>query len=891
MLQTGQPPSYRYLQMESTEDVHFGYQEFCLSDVIDALSECLTFSDTRIDALFSLVRGILHLGQMKYTDSSEEEEAVAVEYHARAAKLLGLDEAALVAALTTVTLRDNIKINCSARQAFMATDALANALYARLFDYLVSKINAALNANDVAKDGKCDRHAEINILDMFGFENLAYNGLEQLLINYANEVLHRIYLQEHIMHLQEEYRDEGIEGIVQTHRIDASTVDNGTIIECFEHLNCGIFSLLHEQSLLLSRDQQLQYSNGGVVDRFCTSFMSKLQSSALPSFSQVLKYNKLTRRFHIAHFASDVSYTADEMLVRNCFVNLSRFEGVMSQSINEVVSEMYFGPSTVASSGVDSDNKAPASAASMTICKTFKQQIQRLLQTIGGEGRENKLYYLKCIKSNDQKRPLYLDLQYVTQQVQYSGLVPAASIDKICFAYKQTYALFHETFNLLFVSAQKATYEDEINLVLEQIGLSMQQGDYALGKTYVYISKSAMLSLQSAIGAILDKHAITCQKWIRGYLRRRCYAEIMERIIRLQCTARCFLAKVLLNRLRLEHRSSSTIQAHYRMRKVKYWYKHVKRCVVIIQSTFRQYLALKHHQKFCSYSASLIQTTYRAYRAYKLHQELRYRNARKIQIVYHMYKTRRQVRDILRGRGALKIQTVYRSYRNLKQVQLLRNYKCVTTIQRAYRAHRAFVKATYLRSCAYVKKIQCAYRAFIAHRRQTLLSTATVQMSYIAEQFTHFQQGHLPTNDHQVTHDQDTAISGKPGDHVRLLSQPTMTATSQDPISSAWCVTASRIDAFAPATSHSTSISSGQEVGIIGSVRSGSEGTLQATNIPPASRMLQTSVRVAREAWRKTMNDILERVKSHQRDVVLDLVGFAHALYFFSLYLHLVPLD
>lgn len=836
MEQSGHPLSYRYLLMEDSNDIHFGYQEITLSDVTAALSECLKFSEAYVKALFSLVQGILSLGQIKFAHALEDEETICVEDHVRAAELLGLDATAMTSALTTVTLRDNITIKCSARQAFVATDALANYLYARMFDFLVSKINAALNANDVFDDYECGRQMVINILDMFGFENLAYNGLEQLLINYANEALHRIYLQEHIIHLQAEYREEGIDGVVPTHLIDASTVDNRIIIECIEHPNSGIFSLLHEQSLLLSRDQQLEYSSGGAPDKFCSSFVSKLQSSTLPAFSQVLKYNKLSRRFHIAHFASDVQYTADDMLARNCYVNVSRFEGMLSQSTNQIAGEIFLGSSALASTGVvDGIRNVPTT----TICKTFKQQIQRLLHTIGStESGDHKLYYLKCIKANDQKRPLLFDQAYVTQQVQYSGLVPAASIDKICFAFKHTYASLYEAFYLLFKVTNAAT-ANEASSVFAKFGLSDEHCDYALGKNFVYLSRSAMQKLQLASGAILCKCAVSCQKMIRGYFQRKRYRNILSNIISVQCAARCLQARRKLDRLRLEHCSITVIQSYYRMLKVHRWYAHVKWRVATLQKTWRQFLHSKRRQKLCMDSAVLIQAFYRAYRAFRLCQERQFVSARKIQTAYLMYKARARR---LRWMSARKIYAVYRAYKYSQQVHRnLCDNAYAQKIQKAYRTHRALAQSTRARTMQ---------NAYWAHRQRR------VKVSSAAETAT------TPSTDHS---------------HMLPVLRPDLSLSCSDVVYSHLVHEVYRNPSFGEA----------EELENTMSARPSSENTITGRS---SKTLLQQSIEVAYSAWQKTVFDALERVRVHKRDVVLDLVGFANVLYLFSVYLHFVRL-
>jgi myosin heavy subunit len=82
-----------------------------------------------------------------------------------------------------------------------ARDALSKALYGALFNWIVEKINETLEKPSKEED-ELDQDEEeekkkkghnmegyIGVLDIFGFESFEVNGLEQLLINFANEAL------------------------------------------------------------------------------------------------------------------------------------------------------------------------------------------------------------------------------------------------------------------------------------------------------------------------------------------------------------------------------------------------------------------------------------------------------------------------------------------------------------------------------------------------------------------------------------------------------------------------------------------------------------------------------------------------------------------------------
>ena len=100
----------------------------------------------------------------------------------------------------------------SASEAADLRNALAKVVYASLFDWLVGRVNAALA--DKADGGKSDggasdadraasgggsgsggsrRLGSIGVLDIFGFEDMASNGFEQLFINTTNEALQHVF--------------------------------------------------------------------------------------------------------------------------------------------------------------------------------------------------------------------------------------------------------------------------------------------------------------------------------------------------------------------------------------------------------------------------------------------------------------------------------------------------------------------------------------------------------------------------------------------------------------------------------------------------------------------------------------------------------------------------
>lgn len=90
-------------------------------------------------------------------------------------------------------------------QAAAARDALAKDIYSRTFDFIVQKVNQALQANATPSN------IVIGILDIFGFEIFKLNGFEQFCINFVNEKLQQYFIELTLKAEQEEYVKEGIQ--------------------------------------------------------------------------------------------------------------------------------------------------------------------------------------------------------------------------------------------------------------------------------------------------------------------------------------------------------------------------------------------------------------------------------------------------------------------------------------------------------------------------------------------------------------------------------------------------------------------------------------------------------------------------------------------------------
>ncbi|PIO66643.1 myosin head [Teladorsagia circumcincta] len=210
---TKDPSNYYYLnqgdclQVSSINDA----QDF--KEVQRSFKAISGFQDAEIDELWSVIAGILHLGNLTFADSDNSTghcHVVDKEILRRAAMCLSVTTDQLQNALTSqvVAARGDVVAKAHDVNAALYTrDALAKAIYDRLFSWVVQKINESIT---VEQTSRYNKGTVIGVLDIYGFEIFGTNSFEQLCINYCNEKLQQLFIELVLKQEQEEYEREGI---------------------------------------------------------------------------------------------------------------------------------------------------------------------------------------------------------------------------------------------------------------------------------------------------------------------------------------------------------------------------------------------------------------------------------------------------------------------------------------------------------------------------------------------------------------------------------------------------------------------------------------------------------------------------------------------------------
>uniref|UniRef100_A0A1I8EM09 Myosin motor domain-containing protein n=1 Tax=Wuchereria bancrofti TaxID=6293 RepID=A0A1I8EM09_WUCBA len=210
----------------------------------------IDFDTQELNTIFDVIAAILHLGNIHFIENVEDTKGgcmiepsskVSLE---NAASLLGLEDYELKNGLTTRVMQPTkggvrgtiIRIPLKSHDASAARDALAKAIYSKLFDAIVARINKCIPFGDST--------SYIGVLDIAGFEFFIRNSFEQFCINYCNEKLQNFFNDRILKQEQDLYVKEGL----NVAHIDYN--DNDDCIDLFERKVNGLLDLLDEEARL-----------------------------------------------------------------------------------------------------------------------------------------------------------------------------------------------------------------------------------------------------------------------------------------------------------------------------------------------------------------------------------------------------------------------------------------------------------------------------------------------------------------------------------------------------------------------------------------------------------------------------------------------------------------
>lgn len=482
---------------------------------VNQAMKVLGFHQDHIQTLWTILAAVLHLGNLKFTISETDD-----------AEIDNTDELKILSQLMGSSADDLIKALChrviaaggevmekghTVEQAKYGCDALAKAIYERIFTWIISQINEVIQVPRSGK--KSAKDTVIGVLDIYGFEIFDSNSFEQFCINYCNEKLQQLFIELVLKQEQEEYNREG----VKWQNIDY--FNNQIICELVELPHKGLIAIIDEACLNV----------GKVTDELLLEAMNnKLSAHEHYSSRKVAPLDKTLehhRDFRIKHYAGDVTYCINGFLDKNKDTLFQDFKRLLYNSSHVLIKSMW----PEGAMDVTKVTKRPLTAGTL-----FKNSMIELVKNLSNK----EPHYIRCIKPNDEKSPVMFDAERVSHQVCYLGLIENVRVRRAGFAFRQTYDRFLRRYKMI----SKYTWpnfcggsdKQGVEIIIQQQGYS---GDVVYGKTKIFIrSPQTLFQLESARTALIPGIVVFLQKMWRGTVARKLY----KRMVAVQKISVCY---------------------------------------------------------------------------------------------------------------------------------------------------------------------------------------------------------------------------------------------------------------------------------------------------------------------------------------------------------------
>ncbi|XP_069183192.1 myosin-IIIb [Procambarus clarkii] len=559
-LDKGQRAKHRYLSGANWSKSRTKTNKRKIQQVVEGFKS-LGFRDDELDSVYRILASIINLGDVDFyqtidKDNMEQAAVKNVEQIKIVSELLGIEPADLTEALTSnsvVTKGEIITRNNTVEEAVSTRDAMAKAMYGRLFDWVVNNINRLLSFCRIVYG----ENLAVGLLDIFGFENFMKNSFEQLCINIANEQIQYFFNQHIFTWEQQEYMAEGIEVDI------VEFADNRPVLDMFLAKPMGLLALLDEESRFPNASDQ------SLVEKFHNNIKSH----------HYIKPKAQGLEFTIRHFAGKVEYDTHQFLEKNKNFLPTEVIQILRQSSHDIIRFLFQCPltktgnlyyatprssprGTLSKQGrshagstnnqYDSRGLASQTKAQQTVATYFRYSLMDLLQKMVN----GTPHFVRCIKPNDAKEASHFDKTKVRQQLNYAGVMETVRIRQHGFPHRIQFPEFLRRYCFLAFNFDERVTASRENCRLLLLRLKMD--GWALGKTKVFLKYyhvefltkmyekqiRRIIQVQACVRRWLARvryqkqkwemarSVLTLQRYTRGWITRKRYeAEMSKRVV------------------------------------------------------------------------------------------------------------------------------------------------------------------------------------------------------------------------------------------------------------------------------------------------------------------------------------------------------------------------
>ncbi|XP_049925259.1 myosin-11-like [Epinephelus moara] len=522
--------SYRFLIAGHVE-IPGQEDDEMFDETLEAM-EIMGFTEEERLGMLKVVSTVLQLGNIKFEKERNSEQATMPDNTAaqKVCHLQGINVTDFTRAILTPRIkvgREVVQKAQTKQQADFAVEALAKAMYERLFRWILARVNKTLDKS------KRQSSSFLGILDIAGFEIFEDNSFEQLCINYTNERLQQLFNHTMFILEQEEYKREGIEW----NFIDFG-LDLQPCIELIERPNNppGILALL---------DEECWFPKATDV-----SFVEKLLNTHTGhvKFSKP-KQHKDKLMFTVLHYAGKVDYNAANWLTKNMDPLNDNVTALLNNSSSTFIQDLWKDVDRVV--GLEtmtkmSESSAPSSTKSKkgmfrTVGQLYKESLGKLMTTL----HNTQPNFVRCIIPNHEKRAGKMDSNLVLEQLRCNGVLEGIRICRQGFPNRIVFQEFRQRYEILAANAiPKGFMDGKQACCLMVKHLDLDTNLYRIGQSKMFFRTGVLAQLEEERDLKLTVVIIAFQAQARGFLARKAFSKRQQQLTAMKVIQRncaCYL--------------------------------------------------------------------------------------------------------------------------------------------------------------------------------------------------------------------------------------------------------------------------------------------------------------------------------------------------------------
>uniref|UniRef100_A0AAX7TA95 Myosin, heavy chain 11b, smooth muscle n=1 Tax=Astatotilapia calliptera TaxID=8154 RepID=A0AAX7TA95_ASTCA len=522
--------SYRFL-IEGHVEIPGQEDNEMFDETLEAM-DIMGFTEEERLGMLKVVSSVLQLGNIKFEKERNNEQATMPDNTAaqKVCHLQGINVTDFTRAILTPRIkvgREVVQKAQTKQQADFAIEALAKAMYERLFRWILARVNKTLDKS------KRQSSSFLGILDIAGFEIFEDNSFEQLCINYTNERLQQLFNHTMFILEQEEYKREGIEW----NFIDFG-LDLQPCIELIERPNNppGILALLDEECWFPKA------TDISFVDKLLNTHTGHVK------FSKP-KQHKDKLMFTVLHYAGKVDYNAANWLTKNMDPLNDNVTALLNNSSSAFIQDLWKDVDRVV--GLEtmtkmSESSAPSSTKSKkgmfrTVGQLYKESLGKLMTTL----HNTQPNFVRCIIPNHEKRAGKMDSNLVLEQLRCNGVLEGIRICRQGFPNRIVFQEFRQRYEILAANAIPKGFMDgkqACSLMVKHLDLDPNL--YRIGQSKMFFRTGVLAQLEEERDLKLTVVIIAFQAQARGFLGRKAFSKRQQQLTAMKVIQRncaCYL--------------------------------------------------------------------------------------------------------------------------------------------------------------------------------------------------------------------------------------------------------------------------------------------------------------------------------------------------------------